>query len=71
MVGQEVSRDQVLFKIDPRPYQATYDQAIAQVNLAKAQLELAKADYARALVVAKTPGCNQPTRRRQVSCSTS
>jgi multidrug efflux system membrane fusion protein len=56
VVGQEVKRDQVLFKIDPRPYQATYDQAIAQVNLAKAQLELAKADYARALVVAKTPG---------------
>ncbi|HEY2827635.1 MAG TPA: efflux RND transporter periplasmic adaptor subunit [Pirellulales bacterium] len=56
VVGQDVKRDQVLFKIDPRPYQATYDQAIAQVNLAKAQLELAKADYARALVVAKTPG---------------
>ncbi len=56
VVGQEVKRDQVLFKIDPRPYQATYDQAVAQVNLAKAQLELAKADYARALVVAKTPG---------------
>jgi len=56
IVGQEVKRDQVLFKIDPRPYQATYDQAIAQVNLAKAQLQLAQADYARALVVAKTPG---------------
>lgn len=56
VVGQEVKRDQILFKIDPRPYQATYDQAVAQVNLAKAQLELAKADYARALQVAKTPG---------------
>jgi len=56
VVGQDVKRDQVLFKIDPRPYQATYDQAIAQVNLAKAQLQLAKADYARALVVARTPG---------------
>jgi membrane fusion protein, multidrug efflux system len=55
-VGQEVKRDQVLFKIDPRPYQATYDQAVAQVALAKAQLQLAQADYARALVVAKTPG---------------
>jgi multidrug efflux system membrane fusion protein len=56
VVGQDVKRDQVLFKIDPRPYQASYDQAVAQVNLAKAQLDLAKADYARALVVAKTPG---------------
>ncbi len=56
VAGQEVKRDQVLFKIDPRPYQATYDQAVAQINLAKAQLQLAKADYARALNVAKTPG---------------
>jgi membrane fusion protein, multidrug efflux system len=56
VVGQEVKRDQVLFKIDPRPYQATYDQGVAQVNLAKAQLQLAQADYARALVVSKTPG---------------
>ncbi len=54
--GQDVKRDQVLFKIDPRPYQAVYDQAVAQINLAKAQLQLAKADYARALNVAKTPG---------------
>jgi multidrug efflux system membrane fusion protein len=51
-----VKRDQVLFKIDPRPYQALYDQAVAQINLANAQLQLAKADYARALNVAKTPG---------------
>lgn len=56
VVGQEVKRDQVLFKIDPRPYQALYDQALAQINLAQAQLVLAKADYARALNVAKTPG---------------
>ena len=56
VVGQEVMRDQVLFKIDPRPYQAVYDQGVAQINLAKAQLTLAKADYARALNVARTPG---------------
>lgn len=54
--GQEVERNQVLFKIDPRTFQAAYDQAMAQVELAKAQLTLAKADYARALDVAKTPG---------------
>jgi membrane fusion protein, multidrug efflux system len=54
--GQEVKRNQVLFKIDPRPYQATYDQAAAQVTLAEAELKLAKADYARALNVARTPG---------------
>lgn len=54
--GQEVKRGQVLFKIDPRPYQATFDQASAQVVLAEAQLKLANADVARAREVAKTPG---------------
>ena len=54
--GQEVKRDQVLFKIDPRPYQAVYDQAEAQIALAKARLELAIADYKRAQNIARTPG---------------
>lgn len=54
--GQEVAVNQVLFKIDPRPYKATYDQAVAQIDLAKARLQLAIADLARAKQVAKTPG---------------
>jgi multidrug efflux system membrane fusion protein len=54
--GQDVKRDQVLFKIDPRPYQAVYDQAEAQIELAKARLALAQADYKRAMNVAKTAG---------------
>ena len=54
--GQDVKRDQVLFKIDPRPYQAVYDQAEAQIALAKARLELATADYKRGLNIARTPG---------------
>ena len=37
----------ILFKIDPRPYQAQLDQAEGQVNLYKAQLELAKTTYTR------------------------
>ena len=55
-VKSEVKKGQRLFKIDPRPYQAAYDQAVGQVNLAKARLTLAIADYKRALEVAKTPG---------------
>jgi len=55
-VHADVKKGQRLFKIDPRPYQAAYDQAIGQVNLAKARLTLAIADYKRALEVAKTPG---------------
>jgi membrane fusion protein, multidrug efflux system len=54
--GAEVKEGDLLFQIDPRPYQAQYDQAVGQVNLYKAQLELAKANYARDKEVAKTPG---------------
>ena len=46
--GAEVKKDSLLFQIDPRPYQALFDQAQAQVTLAKAKLKLAKADNVRA-----------------------
>src|SRR5262249_31002578 len=36
--GSEVEQGQVLFEIDPRPYQAALDQAQAQVRLQEAQL---------------------------------
>ena len=54
--GAEVKKGDLLFEIDPRPYKAQFDQAVGQVNLYKAQLALAKANYARDLEVAKTPG---------------
>jgi RND family efflux transporter MFP subunit len=47
--GTEIKKDAVLFKIDPRPYQAQYDQAEAQVGLYESQLKLAKANYKRDL----------------------
>src|SRR5882672_2633628 len=50
----------LLFEIDPRPYQAQLDQAQGQVYLNEAQLNLAKANYLRALEVAKTPGAISP-----------
>jgi multidrug efflux system membrane fusion protein len=46
----------LLFVVDPRPYQADYDRAAGQVLLAEAKLTLAIADFARALEIAKTPG---------------
>jgi len=46
----------LLFEIDPRPYQAQLDQAQGQVYLYDAQLKLAIANYARAKEVARTPG---------------
>src|SRR5580658_8457317 len=47
--GTEIKKDAVLFKIDPRPYQAQYDQAAAQVGLYESQLKLAEANYKRDL----------------------
>ena len=54
--GADVKQGELLFEVDPRPYKAQLDQAEGQVNLYKAQLALAKANYARDLEVAKTPG---------------
>ena len=51
--GAEVKKDDLLFEIDPRPYQAQLDKAAADVNLAAASLKLAQADNVRAKNVAK------------------
>ncbi|MGA2616698.1 MAG: efflux RND transporter periplasmic adaptor subunit [Thermoguttaceae bacterium] len=45
--GSDVKKGDLLCEIDPRPYQAQYDQAAAQVNLYKAQLKLAEVTLAR------------------------
>ena len=54
--GAEVKEGDLLFEIDPRPYQAQYDQAHGQVVLNQARLKEAQADNARAKSLAKTPG---------------
>ncbi len=46
--GAIVKKGNLLFVIDPRPYQAELDRAKAESQLANARLELAKSDYARA-----------------------
>jgi RND family efflux transporter MFP subunit len=45
--GQFVKKDEVLVIIDPRPYQADYDRAKAQLQLAKSQQELANIEATR------------------------
>ena len=45
--GSDVKAGDLLFEIDPRPYQAQYDYAAAQVNLYKAQLKLAQVTLSR------------------------
>jgi multidrug efflux system membrane fusion protein len=51
--GAEIKKDDVLFKIDARPYKAQFDQADAQVGLYQSQLKLAKANYERDLELFK------------------
>ena len=46
--GQEVKKGDLLFVIDPRPYQAALDQANAQLQRARAEAKLAQAQDARA-----------------------
>ena len=55
--GSDVKAGDLLFEIDPRPYQAQYDQALSQVDLQKAQLKLARARLERDEQVTRaTPG---------------
>jgi membrane fusion protein (multidrug efflux system) len=45
--GQQVHKGQVLFEIDPRPFQASLDQAKGQLIQARAQLELSRINVRR------------------------
>lgn len=45
--GDMVNKGDLLFVIDPRPYQATLDQASAQVRQAEANQQLQEANFAR------------------------
>jgi multidrug efflux system membrane fusion protein len=55
--GSEVKKGDLLFVVDPRPYQAQLDQADAQVGLYQASLDLAKTTLARYQALEKsTPG---------------
>jgi membrane fusion protein, multidrug efflux system len=51
--GQEVHKGDVVAEIDPRPYQAALDQAVAQRGEDTAQLQSAKLDLARFTELAK------------------
>jgi membrane fusion protein, multidrug efflux system len=56
--GTEVKKGELLFEIDPRPYQAQYDQAESLVNLYKAQLKLAQTTFERDKSIANVGGGN-------------
>jgi len=52
--GALVGKGDLLFTIDQRPYQATYDAAKSQVDVASSVLEFAKTQLDRAETLAKT-----------------
>jgi membrane fusion protein, multidrug efflux system len=52
--GAEVKQGDLLFEIDPRPYQAQLDQAEGQVDLNEASLKLAKTTYERDRAIANS-----------------
>jgi multidrug efflux system membrane fusion protein len=54
--GADVKKDDVLFVIDPRPYNAQLDQAVSQVDLNEASLKLARTTLSRDLNIARSPG---------------
>jgi RND family efflux transporter MFP subunit len=64
--GQIVRRGQLLFQIDPRPYQAVLDQAAGQEGRAAAALEDAKVELARAqaLLAARATSQQEADTRR-------
>jgi RND family efflux transporter MFP subunit len=45
--GAEVTKDQQLFQIDPRPFQAAYDKAVADLAVSQADLKYRNAELAR------------------------
>lgn len=57
--GTVVSRDELLFRIDPRPYQATLDQARGDLGRARAALEKARLDVERYTPLAREGAVSQ------------
>lgn len=59
--GGQVEAGQMLFVIDPRPYQAAVDRAQAQIDTQRAQLELARLDQERASRLVSTSAVAKAT----------
>jgi multidrug efflux system membrane fusion protein len=54
--GMEIKSGDLLFEIDPRPYKAQLDQALGQVEVYKAQLQLAEVTLARDMALQNNRG---------------
>jgi RND family efflux transporter MFP subunit len=65
--GSEVHKGDLLFAIDPRPYQATLEHAQAELALAKARSELAVSQSARAQRLLAAHAISQEEHDQRVS----
>src|SRR5262249_3032093 len=64
--GQLVAKDELLFVIDPRPYQVKLDQAAAQLESAKAHAVRARSLYERAYaLLGKKSGSQEEVEMRK------
>lgn len=52
--GSEVKKGATLFVIDPRPYQAELDRAVAEFERTRSRMDLARGDFARAEKLVQT-----------------
>jgi len=57
--GREVKKGEVLFIIDPRPYEAEFKRAKAQLEQARTQLSLAKSERERAAKLVQSHAISQ------------
>ena len=65
--GDEVKEDQVLFTIEPEPYQATVDERIAARNAARAAFDNADIALRRAVELLRTNAGTQATHDQRLS----
>src|SRR5882757_11121966 len=65
--GDEVKKDQILFTIEPEPYQAAVDQKIAQRDAAQAALNNAELQLKRAAELLRTSTGTQVTYDQRLS----
>ncbi len=69
--GARVKKGQLLFQIDPRPFQAEVERLIAERNRSVSDLELAKANRARAERLISAHAISREEYERQVAAETS
>jgi RND family efflux transporter MFP subunit len=65
--GAMVKKGNVLYEIDPRPYQAALNQAKAKVALDEAQLRYNEADYNRQLALSRSNAVSQDDVEKSLS----